>query len=105
GRVNATLATALRAVIMAAVLLAVAAAGGHLQALWRGTGQLDARAWLFLTLAGVCGAVSWLAYFAALQLGLASRVAALDRLSIAWVFLLGVVVLGERHGWRGWLGL
>jgi bacterial/archaeal transporter family protein len=104
-KVDSTLATTLRSLIMAGMLLALTLATGQIQALWRGEIKLDGRAWLFITLAGLAGAISWLAYFAALKLGLASRVAALDRLSVAFVFVLGVLILGERHSWRGWLGL
>jgi transporter family protein len=105
GKVDSTLATALRSLMMAGMLLLLTLATGQIQALLRGETQIDGRAWLFIALAGLSGAVSWLAYFAALKLGLASRVAALDRLSVAFVFVLGVLILGERHTWRGWLGL
>ena len=105
GKVNSTLATTLRSAIMAAMLVALTLATRQLQPVFRGEANLDGRAWLFIVLAALAGALSWLAYFAALQLGLASRVAALDRLSVAFVFVLGVLVLGERHSWQGWLGL
>jgi transporter family protein len=105
GKVDSTLATTLRGLIMAGMLLALTLATGQFQQLLRGETTLDGRAWLFIVLAGLSGAISWLAYFAALRLGLASRVAALDRLSVAFVFVLGVLILGERHTWRGWLGL
>ena len=55
--------------------------------------------------AGICGAASWLAYFAALQRANAGPVAALDRLSLPLVFVLGVALLGEHAGWKGWLGV
>jgi bacterial/archaeal transporter family protein len=105
GKVDSTLATTLRALIMAGMLVAITLATGQFQQFLRGETTLDGRAWLFIVLAGLSGAISWLAYFAALRLGLASRVAALDRLSVAFVFVLGILVLGERHTWRGWLGL
>jgi bacterial/archaeal transporter family protein len=104
-KVNSTLATTLRSIIMAAMLVVVTLATGQLQAVFRGEGNLDGRAWLFIVLAALAGAISWLAYFAAFRLGITSQVAALDRLSIAFVFVLGILVLGERHSWRGWLGL
>jgi transporter family protein len=105
GNVPSALATTLRSLIMAGMLVAVTLITGQLQPFLRGETVLDGRAWLFIVLASVAGAISWLAYFAALRLGLASQVAALDRLSIAFVFVLGILVLGERHSWRGWLGL
>jgi bacterial/archaeal transporter family protein len=105
GKVNSTIATTLRSIIMAGMLVIVTLATGQLQSVFRGEANLDTRAWVYIGLAGLAGAISWLAYFAGLQLGLASRVAALDRLSIAFVFVLGLLVLGETHTWRGWLGL
>ena len=103
--VDTTLATTLRSIIMAVMLVVVTLMTGQLQLIWRGESNLDNRAWLFITLAGFAGAISWLAYFGALKLGLASRVAALDRLSVAFIFVLGVLILGERHTWQGWVGL
>jgi transporter family protein len=78
---------------------------GQLQTLWQGGSNVDGRAWLFIILAGLSGAISWLAYFAALRLGVASKISALDRLSVAFIFVLSMIFLGERHGWLGWLGL
>lgn len=103
--VNATLATTLRSVIMALVMLAVALNSGQLQTLLSGKEHLSSRAWLFIFLAGASGALSWLAYFAALKLGPTAGVAALDRLSLAFIFLLGVLIFRDPHSWRGWLGL
>lgn len=105
GNVPSTLATTLRSLIMAGMLVAVTLATGQLQPFLRGEIVLDGRAWVYIVLASLAGAISWLAYFAALRLGLATQVAALDRLSIAFVFVLGIVILGEKHSWRGWLGL
>ncbi|WP_084050949.1 EamA family transporter [Deinococcus hopiensis] len=102
--VNPTLATALRAVIMALVMLGVALGTGQLGPLLFGKAHLTGRAWLFITLAGLSGATSWLAYFAALRVGPTAGVAALDRLSLAFIFLFSALALREPHGWRGWLG-
>ncbi len=90
---------------MAVMLVVVTLMTGQLQLIWRGESNLDSRAWLFIILAGFAGAISWLAYFGALKLGLASRVAALDRLSVAFIFVFSVLILGERHTWQGWVGL
>jgi bacterial/archaeal transporter family protein len=104
-KVNSTLATTLRSLIMAAMLVAITLLTGQLQTVWRGGSNLDNRAWLYIVLAGLAGATSWLAYFAALRFGVTSKVAAIDRLSVAFVFLLSILFLGETHSWRGWLGL
>lgn len=104
-KIDSTLATTLRAVIMAAMLVVLTLITGQLQGLFNGEATVTGRAWLFIVLAGFSGALSWLAYFGALKLGLAGSVAAVDRLSVAFVFILGILFLGERHGWQGWLGL
>jgi transporter family protein len=58
--------------------------------------QITGRAWLFIVLAGVAGAASWLCYFRALQIGDASRIAPIDRLSVLFVIVFGVLFLGEK---------
>lgn len=103
--VDTVLATTLRSAVMTAALLGLAAATGDLRDLASGRAQLDARAWVFIGGAGLCGALSWLAYFAALKLANAGPVAALDRLSLPLVFVLGALFLREQAGWQGWLGL
>jgi transporter family protein len=57
------------------------------------------KTWLFLGLSGLATGLSWLCYFRALQLGPASRVAPIDKLSVALVIVLGVLFLGERLTW------
>ena len=62
------------------------------------------RAWLFLTLSGLATGLSWLCYFRALQLGQASRVAPVDKLSVVFAILLAALVLHEKLEWRHWIG-
>lgn len=57
------------------------------------------RTWLFLALSGLATGLSWLCYFRALQLGPASRVAPIDKLSVALVIVAAVVFLGEKLTW------
>ncbi|HEY6851306.1 MAG TPA: EamA family transporter [Terracidiphilus sp.] len=57
---------------------------------------LDRQTVLFLTLSGLATGLSWLCYFRALQLGPASRVAPLDKLSVPLVMLLAWLLLGEK---------
>jgi transporter family protein len=104
-KVDPILATTLRSIIMMTTLVLVSLSSGQLQPLWQGGSNVDGRAWLFIILAGLSGAISWLAYFAALKLGVASKISALDRLSVAFIFVLSLIFLGERHSWQGWLGL
>ena len=104
-QVDSLFATTLRSVVMSAALLGLAGATGRLSADALGRVNLDINAWLCVVAASICGLVSWLAYFAALKLADAAPVAALDRLSLPLIFVLGVALLGEEVGWRGWLGL
>src|SRR5579872_5992978 len=65
---------------------------------------LDRRTLLFLTLSGLATGLSWLCYFRALQLGPASRVAPVDKLSVVFAILLAALVLHEKLTWQHWLG-
>ena len=58
--------------------------------------SLDRRTLLFLTLSGLATGLSWLCYFRALQLGPASRVAPLDKLSVPLVMVFAWLLLGEK---------
>ena len=58
--------------------------------------ELDRRTVLFLVLSGLATGLSWLCYFRALQLGPASRVAPLDKLSVPLVMLFAWLLLGEK---------
>jgi transporter family protein len=62
------------------------------------------RTWLFLTLSGLATGLSWLCYFRALQLGPASRVAPIDKLSVVLVIGFAALFLGERITWGKALG-
>ena len=55
---------------------------------------------LFLVLSGIATGLSWLFYFKALQTGDASRVAPIDKLSVAITIFLGIVVLHEQVSWN-----
>ncbi len=68
-------------------------------------GALRGRPLLFLVLSGVATGVSWLAYFKALQLAPASRVAPLDKLSLAFTVILAATALGEQVSARTWVGV
>jgi transporter family protein len=57
---------------------------------------LDRRTVLFLALSGLATGLSWLCYFRALQLGPASRVAPLDKLSVPLVMVFAWLLLGEK---------
>jgi transporter family protein len=60
---------------------------------------------LFLALSALATGASWICYFRALQLGEASKVAPVDKLSIVLVAVFAYVFLGERPVSREWLGI
>jgi transporter family protein len=95
--VDSNLAMALRTSVVLVfawgIALATARPGGGLLGEIR---LLDRRTVLFLTLSGLATGLSWLCYFRALQLGPASRVAPLDKLSVPLVMVLAWLLLGEK---------
>lgn len=99
-KVDTTLATTIRALIMAAFFVILALALDK-QKLF---GTIDRRALLFIALSGLAGALSWLCYFIALKNGPTTAVAAIDRTSVAMVFVLAVVFLGEKFTFQTAIG-
>ena len=72
------------------------AATGFAHGAWSEIRSLDRRTLLFLALSGLATGLSWICYFRALQLGPASRVAPLDKLSVPLVILFAWLLLGEK---------
>ena len=66
--------------------------------------ELTKMNWLFLILSGVATGLSWLFYFKALQLGDASKVAPIDKLSVVFTIFLSFIILKETISWRVLLG-
>src|SRR5258706_16014562 len=94
--VPSTLATAIRTVVvLVAVWAMVFALNEH-----RAIPVLSRRSLVFLVLSGIATGVAWFAYFRALQLGPASRVAPIDKLSLPLTILLASLWLGEPLSWR-----
>src|SRR6266567_1577708 len=100
--VDSNLATAVRTTVVLVFTwsIALSANGNAMAALSR----LSHRSWGFLVLSGVATGLSWLCYFRALQLGDASRVAPVDKLSVVFAILFAAVLLREKVGWQQWLG-
>lgn len=99
--VNSDLATLIRTVVIIAILAGIVTATGQ----WQPLSSISGKTWLFLALSGAATGASWLAYFRALKLGDAARVAPIDKLSIVLVAVFGVVFLGEKLGLVNWLGV
>jgi transporter family protein len=66
--------------------------------------NVNMRSWAFLILSGFATGASWLCYFRALQLGNASKVAPVDKLSVVVAMVLAVLILGESLTWLHYLG-
>src|ERR1700690_2686663 len=62
------------------------------------------RTWIFLILSGLATGLSWLCYFRALQLGHASQVAPVDKLSVVVAIVLAAIFLHEQLNWHHWAG-
>jgi bacterial/archaeal transporter family protein len=99
--INPDLATFLRTVIVLISFALILFATGQ----FRNPGAISAKSWLFLALSGLGTGASWLCYFRALKLGPATLVAPIDKLSVVLVALFGVIFLGERPSFSGWLGI
>ena len=99
--VPSTLATAIRTVVVV-VFAWLMVFGLNEQ---RAIASISRRSLLFLALSAVATGVSWLAYFRALQLGPASRVAPIDKLSLPLTVLLAGLFLGEPIGPRVAIGV
>ncbi len=98
--VDSNLATAIRT----SVILIVAWAIAFVTAKPTELAALSGRTWLFLTLSGLATGLSWLCYFRALQLGEASQVAPIDKLSVVFVLIFAALFLREPLTLRTGIG-
>lgn len=89
--VDSDLATAIRTVIILVVAWGIALTRGKTQ----GISALTQQNWLFLVLSGVATGLSWIFYFHALKIGEVSKVAPIDKLSVALAIGMSVLFLGE----------
>lgn len=72
---------------------------------WQDISGFSSKNWWFLIFSGVTTGASWLAYFKALQIGEASKVAPVDKFSIVLVVLMAVIFLKERPNAQEWAGI
>ncbi|MDH2998884.1 hypothetical protein A1D22_03290 [Pasteurellaceae bacterium LFhippo2] len=99
--IDSDFATFIRTIVIIAALIAFLTYSGK----WQPLSSLSTKNWIFLILSGLATGISWLAYFKALQLGNASQVAPIDKLSLVLVAIFAVVFLGERPSNQDWLGI
>lgn len=98
--VDPTLATTVRAIVMAAFLVIVSLSLGKFSTL----DTLGSKTMVFIILSGIAGAISWIYYFLAIKHGPVTGVVALDRTSIIFAFILAVIFLGESLTWQKAIG-
>jgi transporter family protein len=98
--IDSNLATFVRTL----VILVLTAALITYQGKWDST-ALSGSTLRYLVLSGIATGLSWLCYYRALQLGKASQVAPVDKLSVALAVLLSMLILGERLSLRSGLGV
>lgn len=99
--VDSDLATLVRTGIIIIVLSLFVGFTGK----WTNPFELPIRTWLFLGLSGLATGASWVCYFRALQIGEASKVAPVDKLSLVLVAVFAFAFLGERPTFREWSGI
>ena len=98
--VNSNLATAIRTgvvLIMAWGMVFITDAQG-------GIGSISRKSWLFLILSGLATGASWLCYYRALQIGEASKVVPIDKLSVVITLILAFTFLHEKFTWKSAVG-
>lgn len=101
GKLDTTLATTVRSVVMALFLVITSLVLGKAPLL----NTINSKALYYIILSGVAGALSWLFYFFALKSGSASSVAAIDRSSVVFVLILAVLFLGEHFTAKSAVGI
>jgi len=93
--INSNLASFIRTVVILLVTAGIVSWRGE----WQKPESVAPTGWIYLILSGVATGLSWLCYFRALQIGPISRVAPLDKLSVAFAIVLGVIFIGEKPSW------
>jgi len=98
--VNSNLATAIRTVVVVAMSWGMV----FLTGAQKGLGQISEKSWLFLILSGLATGASWLCYYKALQLGEASKVVPIDKMSVVITLVLAFVFLHEQFTAKSLIG-
>lgn len=98
--VNSNLATAIRTVVVVVMAWGVV----FLTNAQNGIAQIGKKSWIFLILSGLATGASWLCYYRALQLGQASKVVSIDKLSVVITLILAFVFLHEDFTMKSLIG-
>ena len=98
--VNSNLATAIRTVVVVVMAWGMV----FLTNAQGGISEISKKSWLFLILSGLATGASWLCYYRALQMGDASKVVPIDKLSVVITLVLAYVFLHEQFSARSLVG-
>ena len=98
--VNSNLATAIRTVVVVAMAWGMVFLT-HTQS---GISEISKKSWIFLILSGLATGASWLCYYKALQMGPASKVVPIDKLSVVITLILAFVFLHEEFTTKSLIG-
>lgn len=99
--VNSNLATAIRTLVVVALAWLMV----FLTQQNSGLADISKKSWLFLILSGLATGLSWLCYYKALQMGVVSKVVAVDKISIVLTFILAVCFLHETFTLKSLIGI
>lgn len=98
--VNSNLATAIRTVVVVVMAWGMV----FLTNAQGGIGEISRKSWLFLIISGLATGASWLCYYKALQVGDASKVVPIDKLSVVITLVLAFVFLHEKFNSKSIIG-
>ena len=98
--VNSNLATAIRTMVVVVMAWGMV----FLTHSQRGISEISKKSWLFLILSGLATGASWLCYYRALQVGEASKVVPIDKLSVVITLILAFIFLHEEFTAKSWIG-
>ncbi|WP_298649034.1 EamA family transporter [uncultured Granulicatella sp.] len=98
--VNSNLATAVRTVVVVVMSWLIVFITNNQS----GLAQISKKSWVFLILSGLATGASWLCYYRALQLGKATEVAAVDKLSIVFTLILAFIFLQDTFTVKSLIG-
>ncbi len=98
--VNSNLATAIRTMVVVAMAWGMV----FITNAQKGLSNISSKSWWFLILSGIATGASWLCYYKALQVGSASKVVPVDKLSVVITLILAFVFLGEQFTVKSLIG-
>lgn len=98
--VNSTLATAIRTVVVVLMSWGMV----FVTNTQNGIFAIDRKSWIFLILSGIATGASWLCYYKALQIGEASKVVPVDKLSVVITMIFAAAILHEQFTVKSVIG-